>query len=133
MPLPLYHQKQVSQTASMIKPDDNVDILLTFEAVLKSGQRQNVTVTLLQNIKVLAVGSDLGQGVDAKTAAAMKSKDEETSAYSDNSSIALALSPKDAQYLALAKEQGKVSVILRSHGDMSLYTIEIASFERLFQ
>ena len=121
------------QTASMIKPDDNVDILLTFEAVLKSGQRQNVTVTLLQNIKVLAVGSDLGQGVDAKTAAAMKSKDEETSAYSDNSSIALALSPKDAQYLALAKEQGKVSVILRSHGDMSLYTIEIASFERLFQ
>ena len=121
------------QTASMIKPDDNVDILLTFEAVLKSGQRQNVTVTLLQNIKVLAVGSDLGQGVDAKTAAAMKNKDEETSAYSDNSSIALALSPKDAQYLALAKEQGKVSVILRSHGDMSLYTIEIASFERLFQ
>ncbi|MBO4675235.1 MAG: Flp pilus assembly protein CpaB [Elusimicrobiaceae bacterium] len=121
------------QTASMIKPDDNVDILLTFEAVLKSGQRQNITLTLLQNIKVLAVGSDLGQGVDAKTAAAMKSKDEETSAYSDNSSIALALSPKDAQYLALAKEQGKVSVVLRSHGDMSLYTIEIASFERLFQ
>ncbi len=120
-------------TASMIKPDDNVDILLTFEAVLKSGQRQNVTVTLLQNIKVLAVGSDLGQGLDAKTAAALKNKDEESSAYSDSSALSLALSPRDAQYLALAKEQGKLSVILRSHGDMSLYTIEIASFDKLFQ
>lgn len=120
-------------TASMIKPDDNVDILFTFEATLKSGQRQQVTATLLQNIKVLAVGSDLGQGLDAKTAADMKNKDEESSAYSDSSSLALSLSPRDAQYLALAQEQGKISVILRSHGDMALYAIEMATFEKLFQ
>lgn len=120
-------------TASMIKPDDNVDILFTFEATLKSGQRQQVTVTLLQNIKVLAVGSDLGQGLDAKTAADMKSKDDESSAYSDSSSLSLALSPRDAQYLALAQAQGTISVILRSHGDMALYSIEMATFEKLFQ
>lgn len=119
-------------TASMIKPDDNVDVLFTFEATLKSGTRQQVTVTLLQNIKVLAVGSDLGQGVDARTAAAMKNKDEEAAAYSDSSSLALALPPRDAQYLALAQAQGTISVILRSHGDMALYSIEMATFERLF-
>ena len=119
-------------TASMIKPDDNVDVLFTFEATLKSGTRQQVTVTLLQNIKVLAVGSDLGQGVDARTAAAMKNKDEESSAYSDSSSLALALPPRDAQYLALAQAQGTISVILRSHGDMALYAMEMATFDRLF-
>ena len=59
-------------TASMIKPDDNVDILLTLEAVMKSGSRQKVTVTLLQNVKVLGVGADLGQGLDAKSANAVR-------------------------------------------------------------
>lgn len=120
-------------TASMIKPDDNVDILLTLEANLKSGQRQNVTVTLLQNIKVLAVGGDLGQGLDAKTAAALKNKDEESAAFSDSTALSLALSPRDAQYLALAKKQGDISVALRSHGDIARYTMEIASFDKLFQ
>lgn len=119
-------------TASMIKPDDNVDVLLTFEAVMKSGNRQKVAVTLLQNVKVLGVGADLGQGLDARSASAMKTKDEEASAYSDNSTLALALSPRDAQYLALAQAEGDISVILRSHGDVNNYLMEIATFEKLF-
>ena len=120
-------------TASMIKPDDNVDVLLTFEALMKSGQRQKVTVTLLQNVKVLGVGADLGQGLDAKSAAAMKDKDEDAAAYSDSSSLSLALSPRDAQYLALAQAEGDISVILRSHGDVTNYLMEVATFEKLFQ
>lgn len=119
-------------TASLIKPDDNVDILLTFQAVMKNGTQQNVTVTLLQNIKVLGVGSDLGQGLDAKTASSLKNKDEDASAFSDSSSLALALSPRDAQYLALAQKEGDISVILRSHGDVTNYLMEIATFEKLF-
>lgn len=120
-------------TAGMIKPDDNIDVLLTFEAVMKSGNRQKVTVTLLQNVKVLGVGSDLGQGLDAKAANAMKSKEEDAAAYSDSSALSLALSPRDAQYLALAQSEGDVSVILRSHGDVTNYLMEIATFEKLFQ
>ena len=120
-------------TASMIKPDDNIDVLLTFEAVMKSGARQKVTVTLLQNVKVLGVGSDLGQGLDAKAANAMKNKEEDAAAYSDSSALSLALSPRDAQYLALAQSEGDVSVILRSHGDVTNYLMEIATFEKLFQ
>ena len=119
-------------TASMIKPDDNVDVLLTFEATMKTGTRQTVAVTLLQNVKVLGVGADLGQGLDARTANAMKNKDEEAAAYSDNSTLSLALSPRDAQYLALAQKEGEVSVILRSHGDVTNYLMEIATFEKLF-
>lgn len=119
-------------TASMIKPDDNVDVLLTFEATMKTGNRQTIAVTLLQNVKVLGVGADLGQGLDARTANAMKNKDEEAAAYSDNSTLSLALSPRDAQYLALAQKEGEVSVILRSHGDVNNYLMEIATFEKLF-
>lgn len=120
-------------TATMIKPDDNVDILLTFEAVMKSGTRQKVTVTLLQNVKVLGVGSDMGQGLDAKSANAMQSKEEDAAAYSDSSALSLALAPRDAQYLALAQAEGDISVILRSHGDVTNYLMEIATFEKLFQ
>ena len=119
-------------TGSLIKPDDNVDILFTFQATMKSGVQQNITVTLLQNVKVLGVGSDLGQGLDAKTANALKNKDDDASAYSDSTSLALALSPRDAQYLALAQQEGKISVILRSHGDVTQYIMEIATFEKLF-
>ncbi len=120
-------------TASMIKPDDNVDILLTFEALMKSGSRQKVTVTLLQNVKVLGVGADLGQGLDARSASAMKDKDEDASAYSDSSALSLALSPRDAQYLALAQAEGDISVILRTPGDVTNYLMEIATFDKLFQ
>lgn len=122
-----------SNVASMIKPDDNVDILLTFEAVMKSGARQRVTVTLLQNVKVLGVGANLGQGLDAKSAAALKSQEDDASAYTDTSALSLALSPRDAQYLALAQGEGTLSVILRSHGDVTNYLMEIATFEKLFQ
>ena len=121
------------ETAGMIKPDDNIDVLLTFEAQMKRGTRQKVTVTLLQNVKVLGVGSDLGQGLDAKTANAMKNKEEDAAAYSDSSALSLALSPRDAQYLALAQAEGDISVILRSHGDVTNYLMEIATFEKLFQ
>ncbi len=122
-----------TNVASMIKPDDNVDVLLTFEAVMKSGVRQNVTITLLQNIKVLGVGSDLGQGMDAKAAAALRNQEEESNAYTDTNALSLALSPSDAQYLALAQGEGTLSVILRSHGDVALYSMDIASFEKLFR
>ena len=74
----------------------------------------------------------LTQGLDAKSASALKSKDEDASAYSDSVSLALALSPRDAQYLALAQQQGKITVILRSHGDVTNYLMEIATFDKLF-
>ena len=124
-----------TNVASMIKPDDNIDILVTFEAIMKNGSRQKVTITLLQNIKVLGVGSDLGQGMDAKTAAAMRNEEDDANAYTDTGALSLALSPRDAQYLSLAQNRdgSEISVILRSQGDVANYVMEIATFDKLFQ
>ncbi len=122
-----------NNVASMIKPDDRIDILLTFEAVMKNGARQRVTVTLLQDVTVLGVGSNLGQGLDAKAAAALRSQEEDAAAYTDTSALSLALPPLEAQYLALAQGEGTLSVILRSPGDVARYQMEISTFEKLFQ
>ena len=63
----------------------------------------------------------------------MEAKDEDAAAYSDSSALSLALSPRDAQYLALAQAEGDISVILRTPGDVTNYLMEIATFEKLFQ
>ena len=62
----------------------------------------------------------------------MKSKEEDGAAFTDSSTLALSLSPRDAQYLALAQAEGDISVILRSHGDVTNFLIEVATFDKLF-
>lgn len=96
--------------AEVVVPNDTVDVLATFSVKMKDAVQQNATVTLLQNIKVLAVGTS------------------ENKTY-----MVLALSPKDAQYLALTQREGDVSVVLRSPGDATQYIIEISTLEKLFQ
>ncbi len=95
--------------AEVVNAMDSVDVLLTFSAEMKEGKRQKVTVTLLQTVKVLKVGID-----------------------GDKAYLMLALSPRDAQYVALGQEEGNLSVILRAPGDMTQYHIEIASLGKLF-
>ena len=38
----------------------------------------------------------------------------------------------DKSRMALAQKEGDISVILRSHGDVTNYLMEIATFEKLF-
>ena len=95
--------------AQVVSPDDYVDVLVTFDAVMKDERHQNVTATLLQNVQVITVGTD------------------DNTAY-----VVLALSPRDAQYLALAQKDGNISITLRAAGDEANYLMEIATFEKLF-
>jgi pilus assembly protein CpaB len=120
----------------LIKPGDRVDVLVTFEAVMKdSGQKEKVTATILQNVLVIAVGTNLGQGMNAaqfKTAAAAEDK---SAAFAERASISLALNPTESQYLALAIKQsgGDVTVVLRGLGDVEMHPMEMASFRKLFK
>lgn len=121
-----------NSVASLIKPSDKVDVLLTFDALLKGGAKEKMTATILQDIQVLGVGSNLGQGMDSSSKANAAEREANNSAFSDSSVLSLSLSPIEAQYLALAKEEGDVTVIVRSTGDTKVYPIEISSFSKLF-
>ncbi|MCX5795724.1 MAG: Flp pilus assembly protein CpaB [Elusimicrobia bacterium] len=117
----------------LIKPGDRVDVLVTFEAVMADGRKERVTATILQNVLVIAVGTNLGQGMNAKQAKVATDKEDKTAAFSEKAMIALALNPNEAQYLSLAMKQGDTTVVLRGLGDVEMHPMEMASFRKLFK
>ena len=118
---------------SLIKPGDRVDVLVTFEALMADNRKERVTATILQNILVIAVGTNLGQGLSAKQAKAAGAQEDKTAAFSEKAVISLSLNPNEAQYLALARGQGETTVILRGLGDGEMHPMEMASFRKLFR
>lgn len=117
----------------LIKPGDRVDILVTFDALMADNRKEKVTATILQNVLVLGVGSDLGQGQTAKQFADEAKKDEQSAAFAEKGILSVALNPNEAQYLALAMKQGDIIVILRGLGDIEMHPMEMASFRKLFR
>ncbi|MDD4004072.1 MAG: Flp pilus assembly protein CpaB [Elusimicrobiaceae bacterium] len=117
----------------LVKPGDRIDIMVTFEAVMLDGRKEKVTATILQNILVLGVGGNLGQGMSERTAEAKKKAEKSAQAFSDKSVLSLSLSPIEAQFLALSEKQGDVSIVVRGMGDMEKHPMEMASFRKLFR
>jgi len=117
----------------LVKPGDRVDVLVTFDALMADNRKEKVTATILQNVLVIAVGTNLGQGMTAKQAKASSDKEDKAAAFSEKAMIALALNPNEAQYLALAMKQGETTVVLRGLGDVEMHPMEMASFRKLFK
>lgn len=119
---------------ALIKPGDRVDVLVTFEALMNDGHKEKVTATILQNILVIAVGNNLGQGMTAQSGkSAQTLEDKASSAMGDRAAISLALNPTEAQYLALAVQTGNPAVVLRGQGDVEMHPMDMASFRKLFK
>lgn len=98
----------LSGVGGFVRPGDKVDILWTFQVPAPGGVGQKgelVTMTLFQNVDVLAVGSEM-LGKPPK-------KGEAPGAYS----VTLALTPEEAQLILYAREQGQVQLSLRAQGD----------------
>jgi pilus assembly protein CpaB len=117
----------------LIKPGDRVDILVSFDAVMGDNRKEKVTATILQNVLVLGVGSNLGQGLSGGQAKAKAAAEAADQAFSEKAALSLALNPNEAQYLALSVKQGSVDVVVRGLGDVELHPMEIASFKRLIK
>ena len=117
----------------LIKPGDRIDILVTFEAVMGDNRKERVTATILQNVLVLGVGANLGQGLSSAQAKAKDKEEAGDQSFSDKMGLSLALNPNEAQYLALSIKQGDVAVVVRGLGDVELHPMEIASFKRLIK
>jgi pilus assembly protein CpaB len=93
----------VSGVAGLIQPGAHVDVLFTRPGTMAEA----ITSTILQNVKVLAIGHivQLGQAVDPKAPKVPVAT--------------LIVTPDDAQKLELAKNQGRISLSLRNPLDAS--------------
>jgi pilus assembly protein CpaB len=99
--------------AAFLKKGDRLDALVTFDAKMKDNAKEKVTATILQNVLVL----------DIIKPAKMEEK----------GAVELILNPNEAQYLALAIQQGSVQLTLRAEGDVEMHPMEMASFRKLFK
>jgi len=122
-----------NELLKLIKPGDRVDILVTFDALMADNRKEKVTATILQNVLVLGVGGNLGQGMTAKEFSDKESKEQQTAAFAEKGILSCALNPNEAQYLSLAQKQGEITVILRGLGDVEMHPMEMASFRKLFK
>lgn len=85
-----------SAVANLIKPGHRVDVLISYK-IDREDKQVTESFTMLQNIKVLAVGSEMDKkdGVQA------------------GENITLAVIPQDAQKVMLAENTGKIKLALR--------------------
>jgi pilus assembly protein CpaB len=87
----------------LLRPGDRVDVLLSHG---EGSERR--TSTLLQNALVLTVGDDLGASL------------RKARAPQHATTVALSVSPLDAQRLAQVRGRGTLTVALRNPGDVEI-------------
>ena len=103
-----------ASVSGMIKPNDHVDVIGTFnfpddEGKIKRGDP--VTCTILQNVLVLATGKDT-----SKT----QSRELGMVGGSNYSTVTLEVSPREAEMLAFAEQiKGRLILTLRNRNDTS--------------
>jgi pilus assembly protein CpaB len=90
----------------LLRPGHRVDILGTFGQ--QENRRDRITVTLLQNVRVLAVGKRLNAEGYATTRKEPKRSD----------TVTLSVGLEEAELLALSTKQGTLSLALRGRQDL---------------
>jgi pilus assembly protein CpaB len=116
---------ELSAVGGMIRPGDYIDIIGNFpfpQVVGGKVETRIATVMLFQNVLVLAVGAQIEQESLDKGAA-----------RSGISTVTLALTPKEAELITYAQQQGKLKLILRSPLDSTIESVPIASMDTLLQ
>jgi pilus assembly protein CpaB len=110
---------EVSGVSGLIRPNNYVDIMgiITTGSGLGAPDQRAMVVTLLQNVMVLAVGQDIGEvKPEARPASEQEALDILAARQREGvNSVTLAVSPQEAQDLALAQQIGDVSFTLRSY------------------
>ena len=98
----------ISSVSGLIRPNDHIDIIATFRFPNQEGtdKLETVTLTLLQNVAVLAVGQDTDSA---------PSRSLQRQSYS---SITLNVTPKEAEILGFAMQKGKLNLTLRNPSDV---------------
>lgn len=111
----------ISGVSGLLRPGDRVDILGTFP-VGDEDQRVKdeagndasgyVTMTLLQNVTLLAVGQQISDV-----------SGEEAARQTSYSSVTLSVTIDEAELLTIAQTRGKMTLLLRNREDVEVATI----------
>jgi pilus assembly protein CpaB len=131
---------EVTGAGGLILPGDFVDIIGIFDVVfygVKEGDpisqeeiEDYVAVTVLQNVQVLAVAQEVAESLPEETGS--EGTTDETSQpvlpnpgdpNPEATNVTLAVTPEDAQTLALAEEMGVLKISLRPVGDAEEPTV----------
>lgn len=94
--------------SSMVRPNDHVDVIGTFDFDGSAGKKNLVTCTILQNVLVLATGGDTSKAVRPAGLSA------------GYSTVTLEVTPREAEMLAFAEQiKGRLVLTLRNRNDTS--------------
>lgn len=116
---------EVTGVGGLLLPGDMVDVI----ALLDEGDvGVDKAVTLLQNIEVLAVAQEAEEpvpppqelaeeGAASQEAQPLSERPEDVEVQPDARTVTLAVTPGEAQLLALAQEKGKLVLALRPFGE----------------
>jgi pilus assembly protein CpaB len=120
----------VASVSGLVRPDDRVDILGTFSTPSRKtpGEVETVTLTVLQDVSVLATGTRMGRRAGPGARA------PQSGARGFNT-VTLEVSPREAELLAfLEASKGRVTLSLRNPADGSFVTdLPAVDFDRLQQ
>ncbi len=107
----------VSGVANFIRPGDYIDLIGLFT---DSSGELSVAITVLQDTLVLAVNSATGVQVDGKEAEEKTDEAAKSRRAEQDRMVTLAVTPHEAQLLALSDFRGELRMALRRTGDHSL-------------
>lgn len=96
-----------SAFGGLLRPGDRVDAFITVER--EGVERGRVTIPLLQNVIVLAVGQDTGSGEEDPTARKGGQVNQ----------VTLGVTVAQAQVVAFATDRGRLSLVLRNPDDIA--------------
>ncbi len=107
-----------SSVTNMVRPNDHVDIIGTFKFPSRKGDKEleTITLTILQNVVVLATGNQLAK---AKGTPAFRNPAENAKGYN---TVTLALTPKEVEMIIFASQKGRLDLSLRHFEDTSYET-----------
>ncbi len=103
-----------SSVTGLVEPSDHVDILGTFTFPSSKGDPQldTVTLTILQNVTVLATGKETTLSLRD---VAGRSGGRRPPSYS---TVTLLVTPKEAEMLVFAMQKGRLTLTLRNPSDI---------------
>lgn len=96
-----------ASVSGMVKPNDHIDVLGTFTFPnAKNGELELVTLTILQNVTVLATGKD-------------RTKSGQANPNASYNTVTLEVTPREAEMLAFAEQiKGRLTLALRNPSDL---------------